>query len=244
MSKIRILLPYPSILGTTQPIHGQLPHTKPRATEKQRVTAAKVKSMAEASAREENRVSKAARKLKKRELVERERQKREAEAQQIMAQKKTAQREEREKRDRDKKIAKERKADRKKQKQDEKARGMHMGGVAWGFDPTAGIIGSQTTQSPDSGCYIFGAKVESATKAGVDERDDLGRRTGRRWQKGNIWGVEYGGPGKEGHYGHGALLGRDPSSSKGNPNGGNVRARAFWRQTSQTEAGEATVDAA
>jgi hypothetical protein len=125
-----------------------------------------------------------------------------------------------------KQAAKQFKETRKSRLKEEKQRKRCLGGVAWGFDPTAGslpvpednhnITGSATaagTQHGDEidedGAYVSAGRSlrNEALEAGVDEIDDVGRRTGRRWLRGNAWGVERGGPGKEGKFGHGSLRG-------------------------------------
>jgi hypothetical protein len=87
---------------------------------------------------------------------------------------------------------------------DEKARKVWLGGAAWGFDPTAGTQASSDNNEADGGCYVSAGRSLQGLE-GVDEIDDLGRRTGRRSVSHNLWGVERGGPGKEGKYGHGSL---------------------------------------
>ena len=93
---------------------------------------------------------------------------------------------------------------------EEKARKRWLGGVAWGFDPTAGMISSNDVNEADGGAYVTNGRSLQGM-AGVDELDEVGRRTGRRWVSHNLWGIEYGGPGKEGKYGHGSLRNREPS---------------------------------
>ena len=99
-----------------------------------------------------------------------------------------------------KRKAKEHKLRKKEAKKEEKKRKEWLGGVAWGFDPTAGLTSSRPS-GIDGGAYVAGVE-------GADEMDEVGRPTGRRWQGDNQWGVEYGGPGNEGKFGHGSLRDR------------------------------------
>jgi hypothetical protein len=109
-----------------------------------------------------------------------------------------------------KKKAKEHKETRKRQKEEEKLRKRWLGGVAWGFDPTAGIIFSKLPSESDGGCYVSAGRSLQGLE-GVDEIDDVGRPTGRRWVSHDMWGVEHGGPGQEGKLGHGSLRDRGGS---------------------------------
>jgi hypothetical protein len=125
-----------------------------------------------------------------------------------------------------KQAAKQFKETRKARLKEEQRRKRWLGGVAWGFDPTAGSLpapeddrnntrlAATTATKPRNGGDEDGAYVSAgrslrneALEAGVDEIDEVGRRTGRRWLRGNAWGVERGGPGKEGKFGHGSLRG-------------------------------------
>ena len=83
-----------------------------------------------------------------------------------------------------------------------------MGGIAWGFDPTAGLRVTKPNRDREveqEGCYIFTGKVKFRDITPRDEVDNLGLPTGRTWQKGSIWGLEQGGPGKAGLCTYGAL---------------------------------------
>ena len=94
---------------------------------------------------------------------------------------------------------------------EEKARKRWLGGVAWGFDPTAGMLSSKEANEADGGAYVTaGRSLQGAD--GLDELDEVGRPTGRRWVSHNLWGIERGGPGKEGKYNYGSLADRKPSS--------------------------------
>ena len=109
-----------------------------------------------------------------------------------------------------KKKVKEHKEHKKVLRQEEKARKRWLGGVAWGFDPTAGMLSSQDTNEADGGCYVAAGRSLQGLE-GLDELDEVGRRTGRRWVSHNLWGIEHGGPGNEGKHGHGSLRDREPS---------------------------------
>lgn len=109
-----------------------------------------------------------------------------------------------------KKKAKEHKEHKKRLLAEEKARKRWLGGVAWGFDPTAGMLSSKEAYEGDGGAYVTAGRSLQGTE-GVDELDEVGRRTGRRWVSHTLWGIEHGGPGKEGKYGHGSLRDREPS---------------------------------
>ena len=109
-----------------------------------------------------------------------------------------------------KKKSKEHKESKKSQLREEKARKRWLGGVAWGFDPTAGMISSKKANESDGGAYVIAGRSLQGFE-GTDELDEVGRRTGRRWVTHNLWGIERGGPGNEGRLGHGALRTRGPS---------------------------------
>jgi hypothetical protein len=129
-----------------------------------------------------------------------------------------------------KQAAKQFKENRKARLKEEKLRKRWLGGVAWGFDPTAGSLpaaedkgtnarpaaanSTKPGEGDEDGAYVSAGRSlrNEALEAGVDEIDEVGRRTGRRWLRGNMWGVERGGPGKEGKFGHGSLRGEQKAS--------------------------------
>lgn len=121
------------------------------------------------------------------------------------------------------------KKERKERQKEEKERKRWLGGVAWGFDPTAGILPSSQTDEAEGGCYVSAGRSIKGLQ-GVDEIDEVGRRTGRRWVGHNLWGVERGGPGQEGKYGHGSL--RDRLAGPAVPIVRKPRSPSPWRQDS------------
>ena len=84
---------------------------------------------------------------------------------------------------------------RQQEEYDEKRRKTPLEGVAWGFDERAGKRSATTLEEPE-GCYVSDGRAQDYADA-HEEVDSIGRRTGRRWHRGNTWGVEAGGPGKE-----------------------------------------------
>ena len=85
----------------------------------------------------------------------------------------------------------------------ERARKKFIGGIQWGFDATAGIRQS-AKPNDDAGYFVSMGHLPQRTDA-TCEVDEIGRFTGRRWTEQTTFGIEYGGPGKEGKYGHGSL---------------------------------------
>ena len=86
----------------------------------------------------------------------------------------------------------------KQQKEEQKRRAAYMGGVAWGFDPDAGLRRETPLEEP-TGCFVLDGKQQLVEPRSIDEiaeLDDIGRRTGRMWHSGNTWGVEAGGTGQ------------------------------------------------
>lgn len=110
-----------------------------------------------------------------------------------------------------KKLDEEKRQRKREEAEAERRRIAHMGGVAWGFDPMAGIsasnVGSSTEEYDDNGdyrrrgCLVSDGKAAQVSDRTIDEiveieYDDIGRRTGRLWHSGNTWGIEAGGPGQ------------------------------------------------
>lgn len=98
---------------------------------------------------------------------------------------------------------------------DQKARDEYGKGLAkwtkglWGFDPRAGLKESGAEGWPeDGGCFVKYGCHSAHIRGARYEVDDIGRRTGKLFERGWTWGVEVGGPGKEGRFGHGALKDR------------------------------------
>ena len=111
-----------------------------------------------------------------------------------------------EKRELAKAKAKAYKEDKKARRAGEKARKLTTGGVAWGFDPTAGMR-SSSDESGSGGCFVSG-RMDDPKQENEYEVDDMGILTGRRWTKQGTWGIEHGGPGREGKFEHGSLKGK------------------------------------
>lgn len=69
-------------------------------------------------------------------------------------------------------------------KEEERARKViksYFGGIAWGFDPTAGVRLGEQERFYDEGCYIFPSGSNKADDfLGRAEYDQFGRCTGRR----------------------------------------------------------------
>lgn len=94
----------------------------------------------------------------------------------------------------------------KQQREDNRKLRLHTGGIAWGFDPSAGLRQS-SPDDPNEGCYISsGIFSLSDDQPGELEHDDVGRSTGRRWYPSSHWGIERGGPGVAGNSGYGAVI--------------------------------------
>ncbi len=128
-----------------------------------------------------------------------------------------------------KKKAKEHKEYKKRLLAEERARKRWLGGVAWGFDPTAGMLSSGRVNQADGGAFVTAGRSLQGME-GTDELDEVGRPTGRRWVSHDLWGIEQGGPGKEGKYGHGSLRDREPSLDV--PVGTKPRSLSPWRAES------------
>lgn len=81
---------------------------------------------------------------------------------------------------------------------EEKRYKRHLEGVAWGFDERAGIMPG-TSSEERGGCYVSNGTIrgEETRARHPEDVDGIERRAGRRWHKGNTWGVEAGGPGPE-----------------------------------------------
>lgn len=88
--------------------------------------------------------------------------------------------------------------------EEEKARKKFIGGVTWGFDPTAGIRRTQHQGHNNTSCVTYTAPGQNDA-GGQHDSDETERLTGERQIKTGKFGIEYGGPGKEGKYGHGSL---------------------------------------
>ena len=88
------------------------------------------------------------------------------------------------------------KREEKQAREKRRRRRTHLEGIAWGFDDAAGRR-SGTISEESEGCYVSDGRVHENDTDIPEEFDDIGRRTGRRWHRGNTWGVEAGGPGKE-----------------------------------------------
>lgn len=96
------------------------------------------------------------------------------------------------------------KEEKKVRRDEERARKKFIGGVQWGFDATAGTRQPAGPKNSDAGYYVSMGHLPQRPDASC-EVDDIGRLTGRRWTEKTTFGIEYGGPGKEGKYGHGSL---------------------------------------
>lgn len=159
-----------------------------------------------AEARERRQAEKDAKRMAKKQDKERRRFEAENEAQQLRRRRDAAEQEHMERKAWEKREERAARDERKRQdgrrrqeKVDEKRRKMRLEGVVWGFDDRAGIK-SGGSLSETGGCYASDGNVrhrEEAEAENPEEVDEIGRRTGRRWHKGNTWGVEAGGPGPE-----------------------------------------------
>lgn len=90
----------------------------------------------------------------------------------------------------------------------------------WGFDPIAGLKSSPAKGwNLDTGCYVRHGHIRNRVPNGQYEVDYLGRITGKRFVRGWQWGVETGGPGKEGFFGHGILKKRQQVAIPADPHG-------------------------
>ena len=87
---------------------------------------------------------------------------------------------------------------------EERARNKFIGGVQWGFDATAGRRQSAGPKNDDAGYFMTMGHLPKRPDASCED-DDVGRLTGRRWTEKTPFGIEYGGPGKDGKYGHSSL---------------------------------------
>ncbi len=178
-----------------------------------RKTAARIAAAeAKAQAKSRRKAEKEAKRLAKQHEKERREVEAEAEAQERKAKRDAAELERKQRRirqDAEEKAAREerkrkeeeKRQQQKQQKEEEKRRAANMGGVAWGFDPDAGLRRETPLEEP-AGCFVSDGKQPQIITRSIDEiaelteLDDIGRRTGRMWHKGNTWGVEAGGPGQ------------------------------------------------
>jgi hypothetical protein len=102
------------------------------------------------------------------------------------------------------------KQDQAERKAKERACKQIIGGVAWGFDPAAGLLTSGEKIRAE-GWFVSGrgSRLPADTQF---QSDHIGRLTGRRYTQSGTWGIEYGGPGREGKFDHGVLKGKMPAS--------------------------------
>jgi hypothetical protein len=170
-------------------------------------TAARIiaaKAMAEA--RERHQAKKDAKRMAKKQDKEGRIYEAENEAQELRRGRDAAEKEWTERRAREKQEEREAREERKRQderilleRKGEKRRKMHLEGIAWGFDDRAGIRSGGSSHEIE-GCYVSDGNVRDSDEADAgnpEEVDEIGRKTGRRWHRGNTWGVEAGGPGPE-----------------------------------------------
>lgn len=88
--------------------------------------------------------------------------------------------------------------------EEEKARKKFIGGVTWGFDPTAGTRRPQHQRHDNTDCATYTSQGQHVTRA-EDDSDEMERLANRQTMKTDKFGIEYGGPGRDGKYGHGSL---------------------------------------
>lgn len=77
----------------------------------------------------------------------------------------------------------------------------YMGGVAWGFDPNAGVQ-NKTLRGESYGRFVSEGKTPGVEQQNVDElvaADGVRQRTGQR-HRGTTWGIEAGGPAREANF--------------------------------------------
>lgn len=80
-------------------------------------------------------------------------------------------------------------AKRARERKEKERKKAHFSGIAWGYDPDAGLV-ETTVQDEQRGCFMFPGLGSRGIKYGTEEFNGLGRRTGRVWYQGNKWGIE------------------------------------------------------
>ena len=79
----------------------------------------------------------------------------------------------------------------------------------WGFDPRAGLTPRRSEGwSHMGGCMVRPALNAAEIPGVFYESEDMSGSRDKQFLRGWKWGVESGGPGKEGHFAHGQLKGR------------------------------------
>ena len=159
-------------------------------------------AQAKAEVRDRHQAERLAQQSAEKEEKRRKRAEGEIEAQELKTKRIAAETERTEQRARDKQEEEQARAQRRRrderrrqEEHDEKRRKSPLEGVAWGFDERAGKRSGTTSEGP-GGCYVSDGRAQDYADA-PEEVGSIGRRTGRRWHRGNTWGVEAGGPGKE-----------------------------------------------
>ena len=104
-------------------------------------------------------------------------------------------------------------AEREAQSKAEKRHQAHMGGVAWGYDARAGRRSSQAFEESRACCVAAGTDAR-VKEHSPDEVEELAPRAARKEDKGSTWGIEFGGPGREGKYEHASLRDGEKRSKK------------------------------
>jgi hypothetical protein len=207
--KIHELEPHDPLtsIGVSQKFTNLDPHQAAALSARAKKTTARIAAAkAKAEARDRHQAGKEARRLAKAKEKQRNRTEAEAEAQQRKKDRDAAEVERTNCKAQEKQEEREAREERKRQdeqerqdREDANRRKVHLAGVAWGFDDRAGTRTGVSSED-SAGCYASDGRGRQAEEAGTDnleEFHDIGRRTGRRWHRGNTWGIEAGGPGKE-----------------------------------------------